>query len=98
MSRRLDHAALAALLAHLGGDPDSAGRAYEDLRQRLLAFYRSRLVPEAEELADECLDRVSRRLKEGEEVRSIRLYVRGIAQRVLQEHLRLAQLRGAAEA
>jgi len=53
-----------ALLRHLGPDRDAAGRQYEQLRQRLLTIFTYRHCAHPEDLADETMDRVARRLLE----------------------------------
>ena len=53
-----------ALLRHLGPDREAAGRQYERLRQRLLTVFTYRRCPQPEELADQTLDRVARKLLE----------------------------------
>ena len=75
------------LLAAL--DPDRA-RAAEKLlllRRKLLKFFAWNRVPFPDELADETLDRVARRLSEGEVIRATApgAYVHGVARNVLRE-------------
>ena len=53
-----------ALLLRLGSDRETAGERYLQLRQRLVAVFEYRHCPRPEELADETLDRVARRLQE----------------------------------
>lgn len=50
------------LLAWLDSDPDTAGLTYERIRWRLIAILASRGCPVPEELADETIDRVARRV------------------------------------
>jgi DNA-directed RNA polymerase specialized sigma24 family protein len=57
------------LLAVLDGDREQAGLKYEALRRKLLRFFDWRDCRPAEELADETLDRVARKLAEGVEIR-----------------------------
>ena len=84
-----------ALLEWLDPDPERAGRAYENLRTRLLRLYEWRGADLADELVDETLDRVARRLAEGEEVRTTEpiRYVYGVARRVFHELVRREQRR-----
>lgn len=81
----LTREALERLLGQLGSDSESAAREYETIRRRLIDFFdwRGALSPEA--LADETLDRVARRLDEGETVEHLRAYCYGVAKRVLLE-------------
>src|SRR5262245_60780717 len=53
-----------ALLGRLGPDRETAGREYEQLRHRLVTIFTYRRCPHPEELADETLDRVARKLLE----------------------------------
>ncbi|HEX8774712.1 MAG TPA: hypothetical protein VF735_14165 [Pyrinomonadaceae bacterium] len=53
-----------ALLAWLNPDRDQAGRKYEEVRLRLVKFLTSRGCHLAEELADEAITRVCKRVKE----------------------------------
>src|SRR5262245_11300075 len=53
-----------ALLAQLGPDREVAGARYEQLRRRLMAVFEYRRCAHAEELADETLDRVARKVRE----------------------------------
>jgi DNA-directed RNA polymerase specialized sigma24 family protein len=94
---QLDGASFHHLLAVLDPDPESAGRAYELLRKKLVVFFRTRCSFEPEALADEVLDRVARRLAEGEPVRDLSSYCRGVALNVSREARRgkpLASLAG----
>jgi DNA-directed RNA polymerase specialized sigma24 family protein len=77
--------ALDRLFERLGPDREAAGREYEAIRRRLLDFFGRRGVPTPAELADEALDRLARRLHEGEVVEHLRPYCYGIARRVLLE-------------
>jgi len=53
-----------ALLRHLDPDRDQAGVRYEELRRRLITIFTYRGCPNPEDLADETLDRVGRKLLE----------------------------------
>jgi DNA-directed RNA polymerase specialized sigma24 family protein len=53
-----------ALLGRLAPDRDAAGREYEQLRQRLITIFTYRRCPHPEDLADETMDRVARKLLE----------------------------------
>lgn len=59
---QLDDVSLAALVRALGPDTEQAGRRYASLRERLVRFFEWNRVPIADELADETLDRLARRL------------------------------------
>ena len=53
------------LLCWLDPDPERAGLTYEKIRWRLVAILASRGCTSPEELADETIDRVARRVVEG---------------------------------
>jgi DNA-directed RNA polymerase specialized sigma24 family protein len=76
------------LLARLDADRERAGARYEILRGKLVRFFEWRGVPDPEELADETIDRVARRLAGGEEIASDDpgAYFHGVARNVLREH------------
>lgn len=75
----------ALLLSHLSIDPAERGTRYEILRGRLIFFFLRRMLPLPEDLADEVLNRLARRLEEGEAIAGIEGYALGIARHVLQE-------------
>jgi DNA-directed RNA polymerase specialized sigma24 family protein len=87
-------AAFAILLARLGPEAESAGTAYEHLRRALVSLFAWRGASTPEELADETLDRLARRLDEGVEVEDLARFARGIARLVLLEHWRRPEGRG----
>jgi RNA polymerase sigma factor (sigma-70 family) len=78
---------LEALLAYLDPDRDRAGEKYEEIRHRLVKLFECRGVVPPEEPADETIDRVARRLAEGEQIRSSSpgAYFYGVARNVLRE-------------
>lgn len=80
----LSKEAFEKFLAALDPDPDQAGRIYEQLRSKLLTFFRCNGCSEAEALTDETLDRAIRRLGEIEIV-SLMPFVRGVARFVASE-------------
>jgi DNA-directed RNA polymerase specialized sigma24 family protein len=84
----LTQPALDRLLHRLDGEPEAAARQYETLRRRLCAFFEVRGLLRSEDLAEETLDRVARRLEEGEDVKQLIAYVYGVARRVFREGVR----------
>ncbi|MBL8233513.1 MAG: sigma-70 family RNA polymerase sigma factor [Bryobacterales bacterium] len=76
----LDQQALAALL-------EAAGSAdhYEELRQRLIRFFRWERCADPEHCADETFNRVAKRLREGERVERLDAYVHGVARFLVKE-------------
>jgi DNA-directed RNA polymerase specialized sigma24 family protein len=78
------------LLGTLNPDRESAAAAYEALRERLIGLLRWWGAAQPEDLADETLDRVARKLETGVEVPdgSLGAFVRGVARRVFYEWTR----------
>jgi DNA-directed RNA polymerase specialized sigma24 family protein len=76
---------LSALIASLAVDPAEAGARYERLRSRLILFFSVRALPMADMLADEAIDRLSRRIAQGQAVDSIEAYLLGIARLIAME-------------
>ncbi len=79
-----------SLLHWLDQDPDRAGITYEKIRWRLIAILASRGCPLAEELADETIDRVARRVADIQEhyVGDKAIYFLGVMNNVHHEYLR----------
>jgi RNA polymerase sigma factor (sigma-70 family) len=75
------------LLAALGSDRERAAEGLVLLRRKLLMYFTWNRAAFADELVDETLDRVARRLQEGDAIRSgdVRAYVYGFARNVLRE-------------
>lgn len=90
--------AFEALLAWLDADREQAGRAYERFRERLTRYFEWRGCDTSDALADDVLDRVGRRLVEGEVVRTQDhgQYVYGVARLVCLEALKRQKRRRAA--
>src|SRR5690349_8222098 len=76
------------LLSRLHTDSERAWEEYEELQQKLIAFFdHNGCGAEAEELADEVLDRIARK-PESFEIISIGKYAHKVASNVLREHWR----------
>ncbi|MFL6215866.1 MAG: RNA polymerase sigma factor [Blastocatellia bacterium] len=79
------------LLTWLDPDTGRAGEKYEAIRRSLITVFLNRQCPEAEDLADETINRVARKVKElkevyiGEPVR----YFHGVAKKLVLEYYRL---------
>lgn len=73
------------MLALLSDDPERAGELFVHLQNKLIRYFGWNLCPNVDELADEVLDRVARRVAEGEQISSPVSYVLGVARRVLLE-------------
>ena len=80
--------AFIGFIAFLSPDPDEGGRLYEELRARLIRYFRLRGLNNGDEGADEALDRVMRRLHEGEAIEDYIRYSYGVARLVAIEMLR----------
>jgi RNA polymerase sigma factor (sigma-70 family) len=78
------------LLAWLSSDREQAGKRYEEIRQSLIKIFTWRGVAEAEELADETINRVTRKLNDLTEIYTgdPALYFYGVAKNVLIEYQR----------
>lgn len=73
---------LKGFLALLDKDTARAGEQYEILRHKLLRFFRWRGSQTPEELADETLNRLARKIDEGEAIRNLSGYLGGMARLV----------------
>jgi DNA-directed RNA polymerase specialized sigma24 family protein len=89
----LTQEALDQLLRALGSEPDAAGRRYELLRRKLIDLLRWHRSENPEELADETLNRLARRMVQGEPVEKIESYALGIARMLLKETARRREQR-----
>ena len=78
------------LLVWLDPDHERAGKRYEVIRQRLMKIFISRGCASAEDLADETINRVTRRLQEivGQYTGDPALYFYGVAQKVYLEYVK----------
>lgn len=89
----LNRPAFEGLLSSLDADEGRAAQEYERLRERLIIFFAGRRGPEPEESADETLDRVSRRIDEGEPIRDVTRFAYGVARLVLSESFKRVRRR-----
>jgi DNA-directed RNA polymerase specialized sigma24 family protein len=76
------------LLASLDANRERAGLKYENARRKLIEFFEARGSNAPAEHADETINRVARRLDEGEKVQDVNAYFYGVARLVLKEALR----------
>ena len=86
----LSQEAFDSCLAWLDADRDRAGEKYEDIRRKLIRIFARRGCPIPEELTDEAINRVSRKVPEisGTYVGDPALYFYGVAQKVYKEHVK----------
>ena len=84
----LTQAAFDGFLATLDGDRDKAGEKYEYIRLKLLKYFqwRGSDVPDID--ADETLNRITRRIYEGEDIYNLNGYIYGVAKLVHAESLK----------
>lgn len=81
------------LLMSLHPDRERAGEKYELLRLKLVEYFQSRACLYAEELADETLNRLTKKVAEGEEIRDALRYCYGLARWVWVEHSRRPEVK-----
>lgn len=79
---------LEKLLLHLDENRERAGEKYETLRLGLVRFFEWRGCTFPEDHADETIDRVARKIVQGEEIRSIQSYITAVARFVFMEILK----------
>jgi DNA-directed RNA polymerase specialized sigma24 family protein len=77
-----------AFLAALDPNRQLAGKGYEQMHRHLVTLFRNRGVTNAEQGADETINRVAKKLHEGEKIKKIKSYARGVAKRVASETLK----------
>ncbi|MEN3327929.1 MAG: hypothetical protein V7638_2736, partial [Acidobacteriota bacterium] len=95
----LTQAAFDGFLAALDRDRDKAGEKYEYIRLKLLKYFQwcGSEVPDID--ADETINRVTRRIYEGQDVYNLTGYIHGVAKLVQAESLkRRSQIRTLDEA
>ena len=93
MPATLSQELLQTLLAHLDPSPERAGMLYNRHRQRLVQFFTWERVIDPAALADEVIDRVARRLHDGEVIPRLGAYFLGVARLVaLEDHRRAEQI------
>jgi DNA-directed RNA polymerase specialized sigma24 family protein len=95
---RLEPAGFDLLLDALDPDRDRAGRHYSRLHQRLVKFFEWHCSHHPDEQADEVIDRLTRRLAEGNRIESLEAYAHGVARLLLREAHRAAAREEAARA
>jgi len=67
------------LLLSLDSDRNSAGTIYQETRGKLTRFFEWRGCPFPEDHADETINRVAKRISEGEDIRDLPKYFFGVA-------------------
>jgi DNA-directed RNA polymerase specialized sigma24 family protein len=82
---QLDAEAFQALLHRLGPDGVSAGERYQQIREKLIRYFEWERCPSAQDCADRTIDRVARRIVEGEQIANFEGYFHGVARMVARE-------------
>jgi RNA polymerase sigma factor (sigma-70 family) len=80
--------ALNKLLDHFSSDREEAGRQYELMRVKLVRYFEWRSCTASEDHADETINRVARRIDEGENIFNLPAYFSTVARLVFMESLR----------
>jgi DNA-directed RNA polymerase specialized sigma24 family protein len=88
--------ALDRLLLALDPDREAAACKYEALRRKLIDLFAWERSESPEDLADETLNRLARRVSEGTGIPNLDRYAYGIARMLLQEEARSLRTRAAA--
>lgn len=76
------------LLNSFSDDREQAAFEYETTRRKLIRFFQSRSVTAADEHADETINRVARRISEGQQIDNLLNYFYGVARIVWKETLK----------
>jgi DNA-directed RNA polymerase specialized sigma24 family protein len=93
------------LLLALGDDRDSGGAKYLEIRKNLVRFFEWRGCPFPEDHADETINRIARKVSEGEQILNPSGYAMGVARLLVleiikgrqREHLALNEMGSASE-
>jgi len=75
-------------LARLDPNQDRAAEKYEVIRLKLLKYFQWGRVMAAEEAVDETINRVARKIQEGENVYNLNAYIYGVARLVTSEWIK----------
>ena len=88
---RLSQEAFDSLLSALGSDRDQAAQRYEKIRTRLIKYFSWERCDTPEDCADETINRVAKRVSEGEFLNSPESYFSAVARLVARESALAAQ-------
>lgn len=84
----LTQAAFNILLARLHPDRQQAAEAYEMIRKRLIKFFEWQGCTSAEVRADETIDRVAKKIDQGEQIHDLMKYFYGVARLIVFEGIK----------
>ncbi len=73
------------LMTRLDANREVAGLKYEDMRLMLIKLFENRNIPASADHADEVINRLTRKLVGGEEIKSLTAYALGVARLYLKE-------------
>ncbi|MBA3256935.1 MAG: sigma-70 family RNA polymerase sigma factor, partial [Pyrinomonadaceae bacterium] len=76
------------LLGSLDANREHAGQKYEDLRRKLVEFFGARGSGSPSDSADETINRVARKMEEGETIQDLSRYCYGVARLLFMETVR----------
>lgn len=84
----LNEVALNKLLQRFSANRDEAAVQYDLARRKVVRYFEWRSIGAAEGCADETMDRVARKIEEGQKIDKLMSYIFGVAHLVLQEVLK----------
>ena len=76
------------LLVTFDADRESAAQQYELMRRKLTEFFEARGTDAPSDYADDTINRVTRRISEGEQIRNLNSYFYGVARLIWLEFVR----------
>jgi DNA-directed RNA polymerase specialized sigma24 family protein len=76
------------LLAYLHPDRDKAAQEYEMTRRKLIKYFEWQGCDNAEVCADETIDRVAKKISQGEQILDVTKYFKGVARLIAYEVLK----------
>ncbi|MEP6902473.1 MAG: hypothetical protein ABJA66_12030 [Actinomycetota bacterium] len=93
MPKSLTSESLTKLLSAFSADEAEAALAYTKLRDSLVRYFQIKGIHEADEAADETIDRVANKITQNTQIEDLTKYAFGVAKNIFLEKLRLAQIR-----
>src|SRR5215510_13803155 len=84
----LTQEALNQVLSRLGANPEQAWEKYEEIRRKLIKYLEFHGGSPPDVLADKTIDRVARKVADGEAIRDIEAYAMKVAWHIVQEYWR----------
>lgn len=84
----LTEQSFAGLLRVLDADAERAAQQYELVRRKLVQFFEWRGSNAPEDLADQTVDRIARKIDEGEKIQTFQSYAAGVARMIWFESLK----------